>query len=181
MKKRTLLLSLFFGFLVQSHAQGLYTATKGKVSFYSHTVLEDIEAYTNILFSGFNTQTNKVVVEMRMASFNFKKNLMRKHFNENYIESDKFPYAKFTGSIPDSVKFDKDGIYETFATGVFEVHGVAMNRGIPLQIVKKGNKISVTSKFIVRLEDHGIKIPSIVAQNIAEEVEVTFITDLNAR
>jgi len=117
-----------------------------------------------------------------MRSFNgFAKPLQKDHFNENYIESDKYPNANFEGKIIEDIDFSKDGTYNVRAKGKFSVHGVEVSKTIKCKMTIKGKEIKVTSKFSVLLEDHGIRIPSVVNQKIAEEITITINSSLSPR
>ena len=108
MKKIFLLALLFIG--VQSKAQ-LYSTTTGEVSFFSKTPMEDIDAINKSVSSIINTATNEVAVQMRITNFVFPNKLMQEHFNENYLESEKFPSATFKGKIKESVNLTVPGTY----------------------------------------------------------------------
>ena len=103
---------------------------------------------------------------------------MQSHFNENYLESSKFPNASFKGDFKGDYDLTKDGEYAVSSTGDLEIHGIVQKRTIPAKLIVKNGKVSLFAKFLVKLEEHKIKIPSVVFQNIAEEVEVTVESDL---
>ena len=99
--------------------------------------------------------------------------MMQEHFNEDYIESDKFPKATLNGDIIGDFDIKNDGSYPVTVKGVLKIHGVEKNREIKGQILVKDGKVSVEAKFAIQVADHGIKIPSIKIKSIAEVVEVT--------
>jgi polyisoprenoid-binding protein YceI len=113
-----------------------------------------------------------------IKGFEFDKKLMEEHFNEKYMESDKYPYATFSGKVNETIDYTKNGTYKVTLTGKLDMHGVVKDRTIEGTVTIKDGEISFESKFIVALKDHNIEIPSIVAQNIAETVEVTIKTTL---
>jgi polyisoprenoid-binding protein YceI len=96
---------------------------------------------------------------------------MEEHFNEKYLESEKFPNAIFKG-ILEGFQFDK-AHQELNAVGKLTIHGIARDVVIPASIERSGNKLIARSKFVIKLEEYKIKIPQLMWQNIAEEVEVT--------
>ena len=100
---------------------------------------------------------------------------MQEHFNENYMESSKYPRSEFKGEIADinSVNFNKDGNYNVKATGKLTIHGVTKNVSIPGTITVKGNTATLNSKFNVKTADYNINIPKVVEGKIAKEIEVT--------
>ena len=156
----------------RSSAQPIFLGTNDSVSFFSATPIEDIDARTGQAVGAVNQSTKDVFFKVPMKSFVFKKALMQEHFNENYVESDKFPYATFKGKITDDVDLSKDGTYTVSVSGDFTIHGVTKPRTIPGTIIVKGNTMEVKSAFDVKLADHDITIPTIVAKQIAEVVSV---------
>ncbi|MFN3841582.1 MAG: YceI family protein [Cyclobacteriaceae bacterium] len=146
----------------------------GQVSFFSRTPVEDIDAVTNEATSIINTSTGDVAFAVLVKSFRFKKALMEEHFNENYMESDKFPKATFNGKIinTETIDFHKNGSYPVTVQGDLTIHGITNHVIVQGLIVVTGNQLSVTSTFSIRPEDYGIKIPSIVSDKIAREIEV---------
>jgi len=98
---------------------------------------------------------------------------MQEHFNENYLESDKYPFAEFKGKINESPEFSKDGTYPVTVTGTLNIHGIEKSYTAKGTITTQGTTLTVASTFNVRVADHGIKIPSLVVQNVAEVVAVT--------
>ena len=108
----------------------------------------------------------------------FNSPLQQEHFYENYIESEKFPVATFSGKIIEKVDFKVPSTLPVRAKGILKIHGVEHERIINcnLKILKDG--LHVTSEFVVPLADHDISIPRLVYQKIAEEIKVTIETDL---
>ena len=100
---------------------------------------------------------------------------MQEHFNEKYMESEKFPKSSFSGKVSGFTK----GIANrnVWAEGTLEIHGVKKQVKVPGILTFSGNLVHLESTFMVRLEDYKIKIPSLMFQNIAEEVEVTLDYD----
>ena len=109
---------------------------------------------------------------LSIRSFKFEKAFMEEHFNENYMESDKYKTAVFKGRINEKIDYSSDGSYDVTATGKLNIHGVEQDRTLKGTIVIKDNTITLESAFKVALKDHNIEIPKIVASNIAEEVDV---------
>jgi len=109
-----------------------------------------------------------------MTTFHFKRALMEEHFNENYMESTKFPKAKFSGKIEG---FNKDMLKAPVAnikiTGQFNVHGVEKKITVTGTLGMENGKLVGSSKFKVVPEDYGIAIPSLVRDKIGKEMEVT--------
>lgn len=155
-------------------AQTLLMTRTGQVSFFSKTPLENIDAINNETTSMLNTGTGEIVYAVLVKSFRFEKALMEEHFNENYMESDKFPKATFSGKITNlsTVDFTKDGNYAATVEGELVIHGVKKSVSTMGTLVVTGKKVSALSSFLLRPADYGIKIPSLVADKIAETIEV---------
>ncbi|MBI1223045.1 MAG: YceI family protein [Bacteroidetes bacterium] len=150
----------------------IYVFESGQIGFFSETPVENIEAHTNTYASVMNVESRKFAFSVQVVSFDFEKKLMQEHFNENYMESEKFPNATFKGGIEEEVNLFKDGIYQVMAKGELEIHGVTKERSIPVKIEVKGGKIYFKSDFQVKLVDHNIEVPNIVVANIAEVINV---------
>jgi polyisoprenoid-binding protein YceI len=170
MKKILFLALLFVGF--QSKAQ-LFITTNGEVSFFSKTPMEDIEALNKNVSSIINTSTNEVAVQMRITNFVFPNKLMQEHFNENYLESEKFPSATFKGKIKESVDLTVPGTYPITASGSATIHGVTRPIDLRGTIVSTGSTIALTCQFEVKLVDYKVDIPKIVFAKIAEVIKVS--------
>ena len=173
MKRNTILILLTFICLAGT-AQKYYTKN-GKISFFSKATLENIKADNNQVTSTLNTQTGELLFSLLTNAFHFEKALMEEHFNENYIESAKYPRATFKGSITNisAVSADKDGTYNVNVSGDLTIHGVTKNISTTGTITVSGGKMSASSVFPVKLKDYNISIPSAVRNNIAESVQLT--------
>ncbi len=170
MKKLLLLALLFIGF--QSKAQ-LFMTTTGEVSFFSKTPMEDIDAVNKSVSSIINTATNEVAVQMRVTNFVFPNKLMQEHFNENYLESEKFPSATFKGKIKESVNLSVAGTYPITASGSATIHGITRPIELKGIIISTGSTLALTCQFEVKLIDYSVKIPRIVFAKIAEVIKVS--------
>lgn len=149
-----------------------YTAEKAFISFYSDAPLEDITAENKKATTLFNASTNDLVFSVPMKEFKFEKALMQEHFNEKYIESEKFPKSTFQGKV-DGFDAKKSGEQQVTAKGKLTIHGVTKDIDVPGTMEVSGNKINMKSKFMVKVADYNITVPQLVFQNIAEEVQVT--------
>lgn len=162
-------------------AQTVYSAKQGKAVFFAEAPVSDIRGESDKLIASIDTSTGKVKAEININSFSFDKSLMQKHFNDRYMESDKFPFASFEGKISDVVSWTTPGSYKTSVDGFMLIHGVKSRRQFPLTIaVMDFNLISVHSVFKVRLADHGIKIPTLFFKEITDEVVVTLKLDFTS-
>ncbi len=167
-------LVLILALCLSLHAQKHMTKS-GHIGFYSHTPLEDIKADNNQVASILDEGNGEIVFQALMRSFHFEKSLMEEHFNENYIESEKFPKATFAGKIENisSVEFDKEGTYPVTVKGDLTLHGVTRNIQEKGTIEITDNGIRAKSFFKLKPEDFEVEIPSIVREKIAAEMEIT--------
>lgn len=174
MKKNILAAIMAISITTAASAQKLYTKN-GSTSFFSSTKMEDIKAENNQVLCVLNTQTGELQFSLLNKGFHFSKALMEEHFNENYMESNKFPKSTFKGSITDvsKVNFSKDGTYPVSVKGDLNIHGVTKNVTAAGSIVVKDGKATASSKFSLKLADHNISIPGAVKGNISESVEIT--------
>lgn len=149
-----------------------YTGSKLKVGIYSSTPLEDIRAVSEKGVAAVVVKTRAVVVQVPVKTLEFDRKLMQEHFNENYMESDKYPYTKFKGIIDPSVDLGKDGEYTLNVSGILSVHGVDQQRSIPCKISIKEGVLTVDTQFKVACADHNITIPRLVFAKIAETITI---------
>jgi polyisoprenoid-binding protein YceI len=180
--KRIAATALLLAFAATGYAQKYMTRT-GKVTFFSSTPVENIEAINNEAAAAVDASNGEMLYQVPIKSFRFQNQLMQEHFNENYMESDKFPKATFKGKLANlsAVNFQKDGSYPASATGQLTIHGVTKTVTIPGTIVVSKGQVTANSKFNVKTADYGIKIPGVAAGKIAESIEVTVNTILAAR
>ena len=162
-----ILLSSFVGHSVDAQK---FISEKNHVSFYSKAPMEDIEAHSYKAKSIFDTETSEIVFTVPINTFQFRKSLMQEHFNEKYLESHKYPRAKFKGKV---VGFSNaSGKQTATAEGLLEIHGVTKNVSVEGEIEVSSGQITIRSSFPVRVADYNIKIPKLVVSNIAEVVDV---------
>jgi len=152
-----------------------YITKNGHIKFYSETPMETIEAHNRQVNNALDISTGDFVFKVLMKSFEFEKALMQEHFNENYVESDKFPNAMFKGKVTNlnDINFIKDGKYDAVIEGQLTIHGETQTVQATGAFDVSGNEIVGTSVFNIKLEDYKIKIPKTVMNNIAEDIEVT--------
>lgn len=160
--------------IVIVRAQENYIDRNGKISFFSEAPLENIEAHNSQGLSILDMTSGKVAISILMKGFKFEKALMQEHFNENYIESDKYPKATFTGAIKDFEKLDfsKPGNVVGYAVGDITIHGVTKPLVAEVNFQIENNEVKVRTKFNLGVADFDIDIPQMVVRNIAETVEV---------
>jgi len=168
--KNILLFLYLFPFFVSSQK---LTLSQGEIHFISNAQLEVIKASSKKLTGKIDLSTNQFAFKIDIKSFDgFNTDLQRDHFNENYMESEKFPTATFSGKIIESIDFNTNGEHEVRAKGELVIHGQSQIRIIKVKISIKDGNIQVASAFKVPLADHAISIPRIVNQKIATEIDV---------
>jgi len=174
MKKLIFLSGMLINFLI-CPAQIKYLTKSGFISFYSHTPFEDIKADNNQVESIMDIGTGEVIFQVLMKSFKFDRALMEEHFNENYVESDKYPKAKFKGKITNlsSIDFKKDGTYNADIEGDMTIHNVTKPFKASGTFEIKDGKIVGSSKFQLDPKEYNIEIPSVVKTKFADKFDVT--------
>jgi polyisoprenoid-binding protein YceI len=167
-------LSIMLLFQIAS-GQGKYLTNEGVISFYSHTVIEDITAVNEKVSAVIDSESGDVAIIVVMNEFQFEKKLMQEHFNENYVESEKFPKATFSGKISNNgeVDYQTPGKYEVQVEGEMTIHGVTRKISAPGTVEVTRSGISARTKFMLNPEEYDIKIPRVVRNNIAERMEIT--------
>lgn len=156
----------------QVAAQDILVDKNSRVSFFSEAPLENIAAATSKATSALGLATYEVAFKVPVTSFEFDRQLMREHFNENYLESEKYPYATFGGKINEPIDWNAEGTQQVTVVGNLDIHGVKKRYTTQATFEVTGTAIRAHTKFNVKLADHGIKIPRVVLKNIAEEVAV---------
>jgi polyisoprenoid-binding protein YceI len=147
----------------------------GVVSLVSKAELELIKASSNKVTGLLDPATNQFAFSILVTSFQgFNSSLQQSHFNENYMESNKFPKATFNGKIIEQIDLTSEGVYDVRAKGDLTIHGEVQPRIIKAKITIKKEVVTVESEFTVPLTDHNIRIPKIVSQKIATEILVNF-------
>ncbi len=177
MKKIALLITFAF-IALSTFAQTKYLTRTGNVSFFSHATLEDITANSHQATALLNSGTGALAFKIPIKSFEFEKALMQEHFNENYMQSAKFPQATFNGAVTNNstVNYTKSGTYKTTVKGKLTIHGVTKDVEVPGEIIvdTKGEKITTKTTYIIALADYGIKNDK--ANKIAENIEIRINT-----
>jgi polyisoprenoid-binding protein YceI len=157
-----------------TNAQDRLLTRNGTISFYSKAPLEDIEANTQTAVSVLDKKTGQIEFSVLVKSFTFEKALMQEHFNEDYLESDKFPKSTFKGHVDDleKVSFDKDGKYTVSVTGELTMHGQSRTlTTLATFTILKGATLA-DAQFDIALSDYKIIIPSVVKDKVSKTVKV---------
>ena len=176
--KKTIAIISFIVFCCNAQSQ-LYITRTGFIGFYSKTPLEDIKAENNQVYAVIDAGKKNIAFTLLMKGFIFTKELMQEHFNENYVESDKYPKANFTGSFTGDFVPDKDGTYNVIAKGNLTLHNVTKPIEEPATLEVKAGRLLGKTVFKLRPEDFNISIPSIVRDKITKEITVLVNIDCN--
>jgi polyisoprenoid-binding protein YceI len=172
--KPLLLIALLFATIFTASAQQRYFTKTGTISFEAGTSVEDIDGVNKAVTSVFDASTGQIEFAVLIKGFEFKRALMQEHFNENYMESDKFPKAVFKGTITnlDKINFKKEGTYAATVKGILDMHGVKKETEASGNFRVTGETIQGTATFTIVLADFGISIPGVVKDKISKTVKI---------
>lgn len=173
--KKTITIAIILTMITGNIFSQKYLTKTGKISFYSDAPTEKIEALNNQVNTALDITTGDFVFKVLIKSFEFKNALMQEHFNENYMESGKFPTSTFKGKVTNiaDINFTKNGTYKAVIEGDLMIHGVTKKISHSGSFEVKDGKILANAKFNVALKDYEIKIPNTVISSIAEIIEIT--------
>jgi len=173
MKKLTLILVTILLSSTLANAQR-YMTKGGTIKFSSDTPMEKIEGVNRQANSALDFATGNFVFKVLNRGFEFEKALMQEHFNENYMESEKFPNSTFSGKITNikDVNLTKDGVYKVEVEGDLFIHGVTNKVKVNGTLEVKSGKVLGVATFNVTPKDYNITIPAAVIKNISEAIKV---------
>ncbi|MER3463849.1 MAG: YceI family protein [Chitinophagaceae bacterium] len=174
LKKNLIALIALISISTLSFSQDKYFTKTGKITFTSKAPLEDIEAKNKTAAAIIDTKTGAIQFSVLMKGFEFEKALMQEHFNENYVESDKYPKAEFKGTVTNNstIDYKKDGTYPAIVKGQLTIHGVTKPVQAPGTIKVSNGTVEASSTFNIRLSDYNIAIPAVVKDKISNNVKV---------
>jgi polyisoprenoid-binding protein YceI len=172
MKRLSVFVIALFVFLAKGQGQ-IYMADSCHISFFSATSMEDIEAINSISKPVMSTATGDIQISVSNQDFIFKSRLMQEHYNEDYMETDKYPHTIFKGKVNEKVDYTKDGVNQVTVTGTMNMHGVVNTITIPGTITIQTGIIFLAAKFNIKMVDYNIKIPSVLGSNLSDHVAVT--------
>jgi hypothetical protein len=156
-----------------------YTTTSGKISFRSDAPLEVIKAASVHMMGRIDASKRTFAFRVLIRSFEgFNSPLQQIHFNENYMETEQFPEASFSGKIIEPVDFSKQGKITVRTKGILKIHGIEQERIIKSDLTVAQNKIHIESVFTVQLSEYNIRVPRVVHEKIATEIKVNVDADL---
>ena len=160
----------------------VFNIYRGNISFSSDAPLELIKAESNELKGLISTENKQFAFSVKVRSFKgFNSGFQKDHFNENYLETDKYPDATFSGKIIEDVDFTKNNTLTVRAKGILTVHGVPKERIIKSDMTIKNGAVFIKSNFTVLLEDNNIPIPKVVHEKLSSEIKVEVNSELKVR
>ena len=174
------LIIIYLLFSTQVLAQQFYT-NKGKISFFSEAPLEDISAVNENVSAIIDSQTGGFAFRVKIVEFTFPNSLMQEHFNESYLESDKYPLSTFTGVIDNFSDLDLSNEQNLVVNGSLSMHGISKVAQIKANAKMINGELHISSTFDVALKDYDIDIPKIMIYKIAETIAVTVEIKLSKR
>lgn len=161
---------------ISAQAQNANIVSKtSEVKIFSKTPVEDIEAVNKKARAIINPNSMDIAVKITNTDFDFPNNLMEEHFNEKYMESEKYPTSIFTGKINKKIDFTVPGTYEVEAVGKLKMHGVTKDKILKGTIIVSESGIVLKCNFDVMLVDYNIERPSIVMAKIAEKIDIVTV------
>ena len=164
-----------FALLGTVHATTLI-AKNGFVRFFSTTPMENIEGVSQTAASTLDLDSGKIMIKARNSTFIFPRPLMQEHFNENYMESAKFPVSAFRGTVTgiDKSALDAGRRIPVTIAGDLDVHGVVKHYTTSGFLRKEPDgSVEGETEFHVKIADHDIKVPAIVLAKIADSMDIT--------
>jgi hypothetical protein len=168
---------LLFTCIAQQH---LYKTQDGSITFISDAPLEVITATSKKMEGVIDANAMSFAFSVAVQSFEgFNNGLQQEHFYENYMETDKYPVATFSGKIIEQVNFLQPGTYVVRAKGQLKIHGISKERILKTEVISNGSTLKVKTDFLIPLADHQIEVPRIVNQKIAQEIAVTVQASLS--
>ncbi len=172
--KKILFICLTLASVSQLSAQKIYMSKTGTAWFDAGTGMEDITGTNKSVICAFKPATGDMQFSVKIKSFEFWSQLLQEHFNENYMESDKYPNSIFKGKVTnmDKVNVAKDGTYPVTVSGTLEIHGVQKQVETKGTLKVAGDNISATSEFVVVLDDYKIAIPSVVKDKLSKTAKI---------
>lgn len=176
---KTIIILLMLLGSMSSQAQKYFTRS-GTIRFFSSTPLENIEAINRQASCIVDLGNGELLAKVLIEAFQFEKALMQEHFNENYMESDRYPSAQFKATLANTAAFDPNSTatQKVLLTGDLTLHNVTKKIEVPGTVISKGDVMEASATFIIKPEDYAIKIPALVRNNIAREIEVSIFFEL---
>jgi polyisoprenoid-binding protein YceI len=153
----------------------LFTTNTGTISFDAGTGVEDIKATSKAAVSVLKPSTGDLQMQVTITTFEFKSQLMEDHFNENYMESEKYPKSTFKGTITNmnTVNMNKPGNYAVKVKGTLEMHGVAKEVETTGTLNVTAENVTAIADFTIALKDYNINIPGAVTEKLSKTCKIS--------
>lgn len=175
--KKSILFVIALIALSQFASAQKYFTKNGTISFdaTSPGSPENITADNRTVVCVLDAAKGDIQFKAAMKAFTFERALMQEHFNENYVESTKFPEAKFIGNISNmsSITLDKDGSYPATVKGKLTLHGETRDVETAGKINVAKGKITATASFSVLLSDYKVNVPGVVSDKVSKTAKIT--------
>ncbi|MEE4197519.1 MAG: YceI family protein [Bacteroidales bacterium] len=171
---KMLIFSVLMFFCFSLPAQDVYFTRSGHIYFISETDVIDIDADNHQVASFLDIETGKIQFAVLIKSFQFSLATAKEHFNESYMESDKFPQATFKGKINDmnTIDLKEQGVYHVHVTGEITIRGITKNITVPAEIQVSEDGVNAGSVFLLAIADFNIRVPKVVEHRVAKQVAV---------
>jgi polyisoprenoid-binding protein YceI len=179
--KKNILVTIFLLAAVNAVHSQLYFTTTGFVGFYSKMPLEDIKAENNQVYAVVDVTKKSLAFSMLLNGFVFTKELMQEHFNENYVESDKYPKATFIGSYADNIDLSKGGDVTINVSGTITLHGISKPFTTTATLNLNNGVLTGKANFQLLPGDFNIEIPSLVRNKIADKMDIHITVNCKPR
>ena len=178
MKKITLVALFFIGHIAVT--QNKMVARDGQITFEASVPhYEPIKADNKKVKVTFDPRTKILECIALVEDYDFELDLMKKHFNENYLESGRYPKAVFRGKIADfDARNISDNPKEHIIVGKMLLHGKAKQIAVKAIIKKTKDGFIITSNFVLNPDDFEIEIPSIFSKKVSKIVTTNLVATL---
>jgi polyisoprenoid-binding protein YceI len=174
--KKLILATIALFLVATGFAQDKYFTKNGTITFDATTSTspEKVTAVNKSVACVLDSKTGNVQFSVLMKGFEFEQALMREHFHENYLESEKFPKAIFKGQISNSsqVSYSKNGTYEVIVKGQMMMHGETKDLEAKGKLTVSNGKISVLANFSVLLSDFNVLVPRLVGDKVGKTATI---------
>lgn len=170
--RNLLFLALLLIFALNLQSQQTYLTREGKITFNASTPLEDIRAENQQVNAIWIPEEGALALLLLIEDFSFRSALMQEHFNENYMESERFPKATFQGTLSPMTLLSQSLPYSGTVEGELTIHGVSRRVSSQISLSQTSDGVRLETTFKVRPEDHKIEVPRLMFKKIAQEVEV---------
>lgn len=172
---KTLSVLIALAFSITGFAQEKMITKTGKITFEASVPsFEEVKGTNSTATCVLNPATGEIASLALIKGFRFKIALMEEHFNENYLESDRYPKATFRGKISNfDLKSLTSSPRDFTIKGKLELHGKSKEVVVPAKIRKTDSGVEIISNFSVNSDDFAIAIPSVVKNKVSKTVNIS--------